>query len=165
MQTPQGLLDLKVEHLEQKYVHEIYDDIAGHFSDTRYKPWPGVMRFLKNLPPYSLVLDMGCGNGKYSFCLPGGSYWVGSDMSKGLLEAAQNKNGTLIHTIAEQKRGNIVEGGKSNDVNVWRGNLQTRSGIETHNSGEHGHESDADLPIPVNGHHASLYRGSILDSS
>lgn len=43
----------------------MYDKIAGHFSSTRYSQWNGVVDYLESLPPYSLVLDMGCGNGKY----------------------------------------------------------------------------------------------------
>ncbi|KAG8136923.1 hypothetical protein E2320_005470, partial [Naja naja] len=36
--------------LEQKYVHEVYEDIARHFSNTRHSPWPQVVEFLKGLP-------------------------------------------------------------------------------------------------------------------
>jgi ubiquinone/menaquinone biosynthesis C-methylase UbiE len=43
----------------------VYDHIADHFSQTRYKPWPGVVSFLTSLPAGSHVLDVGCGNGKY----------------------------------------------------------------------------------------------------
>ena len=51
--------------LEREHVHKVYDDIAHHFSDTRYKPWPRVVEFLQTFPSGSLVLDVGCGNGKY----------------------------------------------------------------------------------------------------
>lgn len=30
-----------------------------------YQPWPIVERFLQNLPPGAIGLDVGCGNGKY----------------------------------------------------------------------------------------------------
>lgn len=50
---------------EERNVHEVYQQIAGHFSSTRYKPWPIVERFLQNLPPGAIGLDVGCGNGKY----------------------------------------------------------------------------------------------------
>jgi ubiquinone/menaquinone biosynthesis C-methylase UbiE len=43
----------------------MYSPIATHFSETRYKPWPGVVQFLKTLEPNTHVLDLGCGNGKY----------------------------------------------------------------------------------------------------
>lgn len=67
---------------EEQNVHAVYEQIASHFSSTRYKacsassqhhlasanfnqPWPIVERFLKELPAGSLGLDAGCGNGKY----------------------------------------------------------------------------------------------------
>ena len=34
--------DEKPSDLEKKYVYEVYDKIASHFSDTRYKPWPKI---------------------------------------------------------------------------------------------------------------------------
>lgn len=50
---------------EHRHVHQVYDAIAPHFAATRYAPWPAVDQFLTSLPPYSLVADIGCGNGKY----------------------------------------------------------------------------------------------------
>lgn len=43
----------------------VYSSIASHFSATRYKPWPLVTSFLASLPPGSIGVDVGCGNGKY----------------------------------------------------------------------------------------------------
>lgn len=43
----------------------VYDSIAEHFHKTRHTPWPGVVEFLKSIPPGSKILDLGCGNGKY----------------------------------------------------------------------------------------------------
>ncbi|KAH8930072.1 hypothetical protein BT69DRAFT_1050845 [Atractiella rhizophila] len=50
---------------EETHVHSVYSHIASHFSQTRYKPWPNVDKFLTSLPSNSIVLDAGCGNGKY----------------------------------------------------------------------------------------------------
>ncbi|KAK7199985.1 Methyltransferase domain containing protein [Novymonas esmeraldas] len=50
---------------ERQFVHDVYSAIADHFSGTRYKAWPLVSAFLGRLPPFSLVADVGCGNGKY----------------------------------------------------------------------------------------------------
>ena len=50
---------------EEQHVHQVYEQIASHFSSTRYKPWPIVGRFLNELDPGSVGLDVGCGNGKY----------------------------------------------------------------------------------------------------
>jgi tRNA (uracil-5-)-methyltransferase TRM9 len=48
---------------EQRHVHEVYESIAAHFSQTRYKPWPIVAEFLDQQPAGSLGLDVGSGNG------------------------------------------------------------------------------------------------------
>lgn len=52
-------------HLEEEYVHRVYDAIASHFSSTRHTPWSRVCHFLSSLPPGSVLADVGCGNGKY----------------------------------------------------------------------------------------------------
>ena len=51
--------------LEKEHVHKVYNEIAPNFSDTRHKPWPRVVDFLRTFPSWSLILDVGCGNGKY----------------------------------------------------------------------------------------------------
>ena len=51
--------------MEKKHVYEVYEKIAPHFSNTRYKPWPKIKAYLDSLPPGSLNCDVGCGNGKY----------------------------------------------------------------------------------------------------
>ena len=67
---------------EVQHVHSVYEEIASHFSSTRYKvcvsgfmiigcslkhlqPWPIVERFLKDQPSGAVGADVGCGNGKY----------------------------------------------------------------------------------------------------
>ncbi|KAA1069846.1 tRNA methyltransferase, has a role in tRNA modification [Puccinia graminis f. sp. tritici] len=50
---------------EQQHVHQVYESIAVHFSQTRYKPWPIVADFLDRQPRGSIGLDVGSGNGKY----------------------------------------------------------------------------------------------------
>ncbi|SPO03430.1 related to TRM9 tRNA-methyltransferase modifies uridine residues at the wobble position, partial [Cephalotrichum gorgonifer] len=69
---------------EQHHVHSVYDTIAPHFSSTRHKPWPLVTNFLDSLPAGSLVLDVGCGNGKYLLTAPH-LLLLGSDRSPALL--------------------------------------------------------------------------------
>ncbi len=51
--------------LEQEHVHNVYNEIAHTFSDSRYRPWPHVAEFLHTFSSGSFVLDIGCGNGKY----------------------------------------------------------------------------------------------------
>jgi tRNA (uracil-5-)-methyltransferase TRM9 len=68
-------------------VHNIYSQIAPHFSQTRHKPWPLVSNFLLSQPPGSLGLDIGCGNGKYLDVNPA-VYLIGSDRSPELIRLA-----------------------------------------------------------------------------
>ncbi|KAL8670104.1 MAG: hypothetical protein Q9168_005331 [Polycauliona sp. 1 TL-2023] len=72
---------------EEKHVHKVYEQIAPHFSSTRYKPWPIVQRFLQELPPGSVGLDVGCGNGKYLSVNPN-VFIVASDRSENLVKIA-----------------------------------------------------------------------------
>jgi alkylated DNA repair protein alkB family protein 8 len=45
--------------LEKKYVYEVYEKIAPHFSHTRYKAWPKIETHLNQLPLGSIVADVG----------------------------------------------------------------------------------------------------------
>ncbi len=45
-------------------VRNTYNNIANHFSDTRFKVWNCTMDFLNSLTPYCSGLEVGCGNGK-----------------------------------------------------------------------------------------------------
>lgn len=51
--------------LEVENVHKVYDKIASHFSETRHSPWPQVADFLNSFEKSDILLDVGCGNGKY----------------------------------------------------------------------------------------------------
>lgn len=55
----------KAKQLEETHVLQVYNEIADHFSCTRHKEWPKVAAFLNTLSPGSLLIDVGCGNGKY----------------------------------------------------------------------------------------------------
>jgi len=65
--TQRGTLINKVApELENVHVHKVYETIAEHFDDTRQTPWPKVKEFLlQDVEQGGLVLDAGCGNGKY----------------------------------------------------------------------------------------------------
>ena len=76
---------------EEDHVHHVYEQIASHFSSTRYKPWPIVEDFLKRLPDGSIGLDIGCGNGKYLAVNPR-VFIVASDRSTNLVNIARRHN-------------------------------------------------------------------------
>ncbi|ORZ23325.1 S-adenosyl-L-methionine-dependent methyltransferase [Absidia repens] len=75
---------------EQSHVHDVYEVIATHFSDTRYKPWPVVEDFLFGLPIGSLGADVGCGNGKYIGVNPN-VFISGSDRSTNLISIVRGR--------------------------------------------------------------------------
>ncbi len=91
---------------ENEHVHAVYEQIASHFSSTRYKvftlphekptnspntkPWPIIAKFLSSIPPGHIGLDSGTGNGKY-LTLPGPlSPMIGLDRSRNLLQIARH---------------------------------------------------------------------------
>uniref|UniRef100_UPI00398E641F tRNA (carboxymethyluridine(34)-5-O)-methyltransferase ALKBH8 n=1 Tax=Pristiophorus japonicus TaxID=55135 RepID=UPI00398E641F len=76
--------------LEHKYVHNVYDEIAGHFSSTRHSPWPKVIEFLEALPDGAFVADVGCGNGKY-LGVNKELFMVGCDRSKNLADICRER--------------------------------------------------------------------------
>ena len=51
--------------MEEKYVQNIYEEIAIRFNHTRAYYWKGIKDFLLNLDKHSFILDAGCGNGKH----------------------------------------------------------------------------------------------------
>jgi len=74
---------------EDEHVHAVYEQIASHFSSTRYKPWPVIEKFLSSIPPGHVGLDSGTGNGKY-LPVPGSSSpMIGLDRSWNLLQIAR----------------------------------------------------------------------------
>ncbi|PIN08938.1 putative methyltransferase [Handroanthus impetiginosus] len=81
--------------LEKKYVHRVYDAIAPHFSSTRYAKWPKVQTFLNALPSGSLILDAGCGNGKYLGLNPS-CYFIGCDISAPLINICLDKGHEVL---------------------------------------------------------------------
>ncbi|XP_071951637.1 uncharacterized protein [Antedon mediterranea] len=81
--------------LEKKHVHDVYDKIAPHFSDTRYKAWPKVKGFIEGLEPGSLIADVGCGNGKYLHINPS-IYKLGSDCCSRLTQIAQQRGHNVL---------------------------------------------------------------------
>lgn len=81
----------KLGKIEKEFVHQVYEKIAGHFSDTRYKPWPAIENYLLALPRHSVVADIGCGNGKYLGVNPE-LVMIGSDITFNLLKICAGRN-------------------------------------------------------------------------
>lgn len=81
--------------IEKKYVHRVYDAIAPHFSSTRFAKWPKVASFLCSLPPNSLILDAGCGNGKYLGLVPK-CFFIGCDISAPLITICADRGHEVL---------------------------------------------------------------------
>ncbi|XP_044007284.1 alkylated DNA repair protein alkB homolog 8-like isoform X2 [Aphidius gifuensis] len=81
--------------LENSYVHKVYDEIAEHFSETRHQKWPNVASFLENIQPGGIVLDVGCGNGKYLIEKPE-IFMIGCDRSSGLLDICKKRSREVL---------------------------------------------------------------------
>lgn len=88
---------------EDEHVHAVYDEIAPHFSSTRYKPWPIIARFISSLPTGWVGLDSGTGNGKYlplPLDRPGDIWTIGVDRSRNLLQIARKAGeGDVIREV------------------------------------------------------------------
>jgi tRNA (uracil-5-)-methyltransferase TRM9 len=71
--------------------HQFYQTFAAHFSATRQRLQPGVLRLLPTITSAARILDLGCGNGELARQLHQrgfqGSY-LGLDFSAGLLAEA-----------------------------------------------------------------------------
>ncbi|XP_039282526.1 alkylated DNA repair protein alkB homolog 8 [Nilaparvata lugens] len=84
--------DSDAARLEYQHVHQVYNKISSHFSQTRYRAWPNVAEFVTSLPLGSVLFDVGCGNGKY-FGLNHNIFELGSDRSDGLLAECRQRGG------------------------------------------------------------------------
>ncbi|KAI9500097.1 S-adenosyl-L-methionine-dependent methyltransferase [Coemansia spiralis] len=84
-------LKLSAADKEEQYVHQVYNKIASHFSDTRFKPWPVIERYLRGLPSGSIGTDIGCGNGKYLGVRTGDVFIIGTDRSESLVDICSQR--------------------------------------------------------------------------
>ncbi|OII75119.1 hypothetical protein cand_004800 [Cryptosporidium andersoni] len=102
------ILSINYELLESKYVHDVYETMAEHFSHTRNIPWPKVKNFLASFSPGSIILDVGCGNGRYLECTTNlNIFSIGIDRCKSLIEIAKTKNSSSALFIDDCTQLNI----------------------------------------------------------
>ena len=71
--------------LEKKHVADIYNIIAEHFNHTRAYIWKGVGQYVNSLPKNSLLLEVGCGNGK-NLKIRSDMVTIGIDISENMLK-------------------------------------------------------------------------------
>lgn len=104
---------LHAPSVEVEHVHKLYDSIADHWSHTRYKAWPKVEAFIRQLQPGSLVADLGCGNGKNIPAVKeSGGYVLASDMSAPLVKIAVDTHdgeGAVADCLFTNFRGGVFD--------------------------------------------------------
>lgn len=69
-----------------------WDSIAKSFDSTRSKPWNQCIDFINKLPESSVILDIGCGNGRH--LIPAAKHCkmaIGLDISRELLNIVKSK--------------------------------------------------------------------------
>lgn len=83
--------ELSASYTEKDHVFRVYDNIAVHWNHTRGRRkvhWNRVKTFLEELPPGTLLADIGSGDGKY-FGLNDGVTCIGCDRSWNLLQVSK----------------------------------------------------------------------------
>jgi len=90
----EGEEDAKV--FEAVHVQQVYNEIAPHFSNTRYKAWPKVAEFLSKCEVGAVVVDVGCGNGKNLAVTPPHCVGLGNDRSENLCKIAAEKGHEVL---------------------------------------------------------------------
>merc|ERR1712039_413684 len=99
--------------VEIEHVHQVYQTIADHWSHTRYKPWPKVESFIRGRPKGSVVVDLGCGNGKNIPAIQeSGGFAVASDMSENLVRIAaqaHNSDGAVANCLCMNMRSGVYD--------------------------------------------------------
>ncbi|GJE86933.1 S-adenosyl-L-methionine-dependent methyltransferase [Phanerochaete sordida] len=101
-QVTATIVDDDPQDYESQHVHAVYDEIAPHFSSTRYKPWPIIAKFIADLPTGWVGLDSGTGNGKYlplPLERPTDIWTIGLDRSRNLLKIAQTAGGVQREVV------------------------------------------------------------------
>jgi len=99
---------MQMTNIHTKLSEETWDAIAKSFDSTRRKPWKECIEFINSLPKKSVVLDVGCGNGRHIIpCANHCSKVIGLDVSTELLRIVKKKvyknnliNVELIHSDA-----------------------------------------------------------------
>ncbi|MDY6764239.1 MAG: methyltransferase domain-containing protein [Halobacteria archaeon] len=87
-----------------KELKEVFDSIAGDFSETRSSPWSEVSDFIGGLEGGDLALDLGCGNGRHLELLaPKFERAVGVDFSRSMLVEA-------VKRVSSKPNAELVQG-------------------------------------------------------
>jgi tRNA (uracil-5-)-methyltransferase TRM9 len=76
-------------------IKQVYNNIATEFDRSRFRIWPCVYNFLSQIRKDSVMLDIGCGNGKNMTVIPELKF-KGIDISDQLVNICKNKGLDVI---------------------------------------------------------------------
>ena len=85
-----------MNEIEKQYVYNVYNSISEEFSSTRQYAWPCVKKFINSLPIYSLVCDVGSGNGKNMF--RNDLEYFATDISEYMCELSSKKTNNVCQS-------------------------------------------------------------------
>tara|TARA_X000000368_G_scaffold331199_1_gene268348 strand:+ start:9613 stop:10278 length:666 start_codon:yes stop_codon:yes gene_type:complete len=85
------------EILEKKNVRDVYEQIADHFNVTRVNKWNWIQDFLDNYTSDSLILDLGCGNGRNMMNNNNNIQFIGVDNCSKFINICNNKGLNVIN--------------------------------------------------------------------
>ena len=86
-------MDDKISQRLREINYQFYQSFAVHFSDTRRRLQPGIVKIIDLLPSNIEALDLGCGNGEFADRLIKSSFsggYIGLDFSEDLLRIASD---------------------------------------------------------------------------
>ena len=85
-----------MNEIEQKYVHDVYNSISKEFSSTRKYAWPHVKKFIDSITRFSLVCDVGSGNGKNMY--RNDLTYFATDLSEQMCELSSKKTNNICQS-------------------------------------------------------------------
>ncbi|KAG5639529.1 hypothetical protein H0H81_000674 [Sphagnurus paluster] len=130
-----AVVDCDPQTYEDKNVHAIYDEIASHFSSTRYKPWPIISAFMSSISTGWVGLDAGTGNGKYlrlPLERPSDIFTIGLDRSINLLRIARHAGQSVPMITREVVWGDVLGLGWRSGVFDYAISIATIHHLATH---------------------------------
>jgi len=85
---------------------DIWDSIASSFDTTRKKPWHQIQKFLRDMEPNSVLIDIGCGNGRHLVeAIDKNTIVIGLDISRNLLTISR---GNI--PLEKRKKLHLIQG-------------------------------------------------------
>ena len=85
-----------ISDIEKEHVHDVYENIAEHFDDTRFCIWNMVKNFLSNKSATQKGIEIGCGNGKNILYRPELDI-IGIDNCHNFINICKKKHIRAIH--------------------------------------------------------------------